>query len=59
MASEGDIRVLLVMDLLLSTAFAAAVVWGLSLANVGTFTWGRVAGFAVVLAVLTYLVVLR
>ena len=59
MASEGDIRVLLALDLLLSLVFASAVVWGLDLVGVAAFTARNVAVGTVGLAVLTYLVVLR
>jgi hypothetical protein len=58
-ASEGDIRVLLVLDLLLSLAFASAVVWGLDFIGVIEFTARNVAIGTVGIAVLTYLFVLR
>lgn len=59
MASEGDIRVLLALDLVLSLAFASAVVWGLDFIGVVEFTLRNVALGTAALAVLTYLVVLR
>ena len=59
MASDGDIRVLLALDLLLSVAFSTVVVWGLSFFGLATFTARTVASTALVLAVLTYLLVLR
>ena len=59
MASQGDIRVLLVMDLLLSAAFSAVVVWGLSVVGVLAFSWPTVGLAPLLLAVLTYLAVLR
>ena len=59
MASQGDIRVLLVMDLVLSTVFGAVVVRGLSVLDVLAFAWRTVALVALAVAVLTYLVVLR
>jgi hypothetical protein len=59
MASEGDIRVLLVLDLLLSAAFATVVLWGLSFVDLATFTLESVAVATLALATLTYLVVLR
>lgn len=59
MASEGDIRVLLALDLLLSFAFSVMVVWALDLAGINEFAWGNVALATVVLAAATYLVVLR
>jgi len=58
-SSDGDIRVLLVIDLLLSLAFAGAVVWGLDFVGIGTFTLRNVATLGLALAALTYLVVLR
>lgn len=59
MSSDGDIRVLLVLDLLLSLAFAAVVVWGLDFVGVTAFTPRNVATLALALAAVTYLVVLR
>jgi len=59
MASDGDIRVLLALDLLLSVAFSTVVVWGLSVFDLATFTVRTVATTALLLAVLTYLLVLR
>lgn len=59
MASEGDIRVLVVLDLLLSAVFAAVVVWGLSLLGVLAFSIRTVVLAALVVAALTYLAVLR
>lgn len=59
MASNGDIRVLLVLDLLLSGAFAAVVVWGMEFIGLAAFTLRNVAVGTLVLAVLTYVVVLR
>lgn len=59
MASSGDIRVLLVIDLLLSLAFAALALYALDLANIAAFTPLNVAIATLVLAVLTYVVVLN
>ncbi|WP_049998088.1 hypothetical protein [Halococcus sediminicola] len=59
MASEGDIRVLIVLDLLLSAAFGTIVVWGLSLLGVLAFSIRTVALAALVVAAITYLAVLR
>ena len=59
MASDGDIRVLLVLDLVLSLAFSTVVVWGLSFFDLATFTARTVGLTALCLAVLTYLLVLR
>lgn len=59
MASDGDIRVLFVLDLLLSAMFAAAVVYGMAFIGLTEFTLRNVAVGTVILAALTYLVVLR
>jgi hypothetical protein len=55
--SKGDPRVLFVMNLVLSAAFAALVVWGLSFLDLLEFTWQTVAVLTGVLMVVTYLVV--
>ena len=59
MASDGDIRVLLVLDLLLSAVFATVLLWGLSFVDLATLSVQSVALWTVVLAALTYVVVLR
>ena len=59
MASDGDIRVLIVLDLLLSAVFGTVVVWGLSLLGVLVFSIRTVALAALVVAAITYLAVLR
>ena len=58
-ASDGDIRVLLALDLLLSLAFSLVVVWGLDFVGLGTFTAWNVTAATLTLAARTYLVVLR
>lgn len=58
-ASDGDIRVLIVLDLLLSLLFASVVLWGLDFIGEAEFTLRNLAVGTLVLAVLTYLVVLR
>ena len=55
--SKGDPRVLFVMNLALSAAFASFVVWGLSFIDVLRFSWQSVAVLAALLMVVTYLVV--
>ncbi|WP_123537728.1 hypothetical protein [Halosimplex salinum] len=57
--SDGDIRVLLVLDLLLSLVFSLVVVYALDLAGIGEFTWTNVAVATLFLAVVTYFAVLR
>ena len=54
--SKGDPRVLFVMNLALSTAFASFVVWGLSFVDLIPFSWQRVAVLAALLMVVTYAV---
>ncbi|MFB6309462.1 MAG: hypothetical protein ABEH35_09040 [Haloarculaceae archaeon] len=59
MASEGDIRVLLVLDGLLSLFFSYVIIHLLDLAGIGAFSWEKVAVGTVMLAAITYVVVLR
>ena len=56
MASEGDPRVLWVMNVALSSAFAAVVVWGLSYLDLASFTLTNVATLAVLVVAVTHLV---
>ena len=56
MASEGDPRVLWVMNVALSSAFAAVVVWGLSYLDLAGFTLTNVATLALLVVAVTYLV---
>lgn len=59
MASDGDTRVLVVLDVLLSAAFSAVAVWALSLVDILAFS-ARTVGLATLLvAAITYLAVLR
>lgn len=58
-SSRGDPRALLVVNLVLSTLLAWAVVGGLSLIDVAGFSARNVAALALVLFTLTYLAVLR
>lgn len=59
MASDGDPRVLLAMNIVLSSIFASVVVWGLSYLELVAATLENVAGLAIVVFAITYLVVLR
>lgn len=59
MGSDGDIRVLLVLDLVLSLVFASVVLWGLDFIGEAQFTAQNLAIGTVGVAVVTYLVVLR
>lgn len=55
--SQGDPRVLFAMNLVLSSAFAALVVWGLSFIGVLEFGWQPVAALAALLVIVTHVVV--
>lgn len=59
MASEGDPRVLFVMNLVLSVLFSLLLVGGLSAVGVLEFTPTAMAATTVFLMVVTWLVVLR
>lgn len=54
--SQGDPRVLFVMNLVLSALFASVVVWGLDYVGIFAFSPERVAVAAALLMVLTYFV---
>jgi hypothetical protein len=54
--SQGDPRVLFVMNLVLSAAFATFVVWGLSFLDLLSFDWRNVAVLAGLLMVVTHVV---
>jgi len=55
--SQGDPRVLFVLNLVLSAALATAVVWGLSVVDRLAFGWTNVAALTGLLMVVTYLVI--
>lgn len=57
--SEGSSRVLFIMNLILSAAFATIVVYGLSIVVDVPFGWRNIAIGTLALMVLTWLVVLR
>ena len=59
MASQGDIRVLLVLDLVLSFVFTLLILSGLEFVGLVPFTWSRVAVGTAALAFITYMAVLR
>ena len=59
MASDGDIRVLILLDVLLSLVFASVVLWGLDFIGEVQFTLRNLAIGTVFLAVATYVVVLQ
>ncbi|ESP89533.1 hypothetical protein [Candidatus Halobonum tyrrellensis] len=54
--SDGDPRVLFAMNVVLSSAFAAVVVWGLSFLGIAAFSFVNVATLAALLVAATYLV---
>ncbi|MXR42870.1 hypothetical protein GRX01_16170 [Halobaculum sp. WSA2] len=59
MANDGDPRVLLAMNIVLSSLFSTVVVWGLSYLDLAALTLENVAGLALVIFAATYLIVLR
>lgn len=58
MASQGDPRVLFVMNVVLSFVFSTAVFGGLAFVGTVPFDWTRVAIGTVALVLVSYLVVL-
>jgi hypothetical protein len=54
--TRGDPRVLIAMNVVLSTGFAATIVWGLSLLGAVEFSFVNVATGAILLFALTYAV---
>lgn len=59
MASDGDVRVLLVLDLLLSAVFAYTVLTAMDFAGIREFTRRGFVVTTLFLAAVTYLAVLR
>jgi hypothetical protein len=57
--SEGDPRLILLLNAVLSGTFALTVVWGLDRIGAAGFTAANVGTLAAVIFVATYLVVLR
>lgn len=55
-SSRGDPRVLLVMNLVLSTLFAVSIIWGLSFVGIVEYTLINVATAAILLFAATYAV---
>jgi hypothetical protein len=56
MASQGDPRVLFAMNVVLSSLFAVAIVWGLSFLDIAALNVWNVASLALVLMAVTYVV---
>jgi hypothetical protein len=57
--SQGDPRVLFVLNFLLSFAFCSIVIWGLAFVGLGSFAWERVGVVTAGLMLFNWLVVLR
>ena len=57
--SQGDPRVLIAMNIVLSTGFAASIVWGLDFLGAADLTLINVATGAILLCALTYLITVR
>lgn len=57
--ASGDIRVLLVLDVILSAIYATIIVWGLDYLDMLAFTPQNVALGTAIVALITYLLVLR
>jgi hypothetical protein len=57
MASDGDPRVLFVMNLLLSAVFGTGILWGLDFVGLATFSPRNAAVATLVLMALTGVVV--
>lgn len=55
MASDGDWRVHLLINLVLSAVFAAVVLWGSEVVGLTEFTPGRFALFTGLLMLITHL----
>jgi hypothetical protein len=55
-SSQGDPRVLLLLNVLLSASFGATIVWGLSLLDAAELSLINIATATIVLFALTYLV---
>ncbi|KAB1187181.1 MULTISPECIES: hypothetical protein [Haloferax] len=53
---EGDPRVLIVMNFILSSLFATVVIYGLSYLDLAAFTFVNVASLALILTAITYVV---
>lgn len=57
--SQGDPRVVIGMNIVLSTGFAATIVWGLDLLGAVELTLINVATGAILLFALTYLITVQ
>lgn len=59
MESEGDLRVHVVMNLVLSFLFSGVVVQGLAFVDLAEFSWTNVGLATALLFLVTWVVVLR
>lgn len=59
MESQGDPRVLAVINLVLSLVFSVIVVWGLEFIGIGAFTLRNIGVATAALWIITWIVVLR
>ncbi|MFC7058188.1 hypothetical protein [Halovenus salina] len=59
MTSDGDIRVLLALNVVLSLLFASIVLWGLDFIGEAEFTLRNLAVGTLAVTVVTYATVLR
>lgn len=59
MESEGDPRVLFVLNVVLSFVFSYLIVWGLDFIGATEFSWTNVALATAVLVVATHYTVMR
>lgn len=57
--SQGDPRVLIALNLVLSAGFAATIVWGLDVLGAAELTLINVATGAILLFALTYVITLQ
>ncbi|MFB6069464.1 MAG: hypothetical protein ABEJ76_00460 [Halanaeroarchaeum sp.] len=57
--ARGDIRVLIAMNLILSAIYASVIVWGLDYLGMVAFTLENVAVGTAIVALITYILVLR
>jgi hypothetical protein len=57
--SQGDPRVLVALNIVLSVSFSATVVWGLDLLGAADLTLINVATGAILLFALTYVITLQ
>jgi hypothetical protein len=57
-SSDGDPRVLFVMNIVLSTIFGTGIIWGLSFVEIATFSLINIASLTLIIAAVTYAIVM-